>query len=1130
MNLTAILLLVCCLQVTANAISQITLSERGVSLQKVFREIREQSGYNFLYPNSLLQKAGKVSVIVRNASLEEALQISLRNTGLTYSIMDKSIVIRKKEEPEFTSPFDELPPITVKGRILNENGEPVVASIVIKGTNIGTSTDAEGFFSLANVNDKATLVVSGIGIETQEVKVNGSSELSISVATKVQEEDIAVVTGYTAQRKKDIVGSVSVVDVKALKSIPSGSAMQALQGQAAGVNVMSNGIPGAASTVSVRGFSNLGNTQPLVIIDGVQGNINNIPSSDVESIQVLKDAGTASIYGVRGSNGVIIITTKKGKGRPKISYDSYYNLQNPQPGNPWSMLNTEEYARLFYQVNPGSQLFIGGAIPDYLWRGPNGRGVGMEGDAAVNPAKYILDPQNSANNYLIQKVNKQGTNWFQEIFDPALMMEHNVTASGSNDKASYMLSLNYLDQKGTLLETYQKRYGVRINTEFKPVKGIRLGENAYIMYKNNPQLLNGSNGSFNVLNVARNSLPFIPVYDIMGNYGGTFAGPELGSWGNPVASLLNQRNNRRRELVINGNVYAEVDFLKNFTARTSFGGEFGTYFNQTFDFTNPQNGEGFTNPNKLNETSGFYHTYIWTNTLAYRNTFGEKHQVNALIGSEAIKNYARNITADRSNFFLSDFDYLVLSNGQTNVLNGSSAAQYSLASLFGQVNYVFDDKYIAQVVVRRDGYSAFGPLSKYGTFPSFSVGWRISQEKFMQNVHWLDDLKIRASHGVLGNKENVSGTNAFTLYNQGFGRSYYAITGTNNTITPGFYPMSNGNAATSWEKNIMTNVGLDVALFRNKLELTIDFYNKYVDGLLFNQPVPATTGEASPPQINLGDIQNKGFDFSARYRTNITKDLSLNVLANVTAYKNTIKKLPDPGYVDNGQVRNQVDHPTSSFFGYKVIGLFSDDADVAKSAVQDGAAPGRFKYEDVDGSGTITPDDRTFIGDPNPDFTYGLNLGLNFRNFDFGAIFYGSQGNDAWNATKLYTDFFATNLNNKSKRLLNAWTPENKSNIPKLESQPSFSTTTVNHSYFVEDASYLRLRSVVLGYTFQPSMLQKLHLQSLRVYAQATNLFTITKYSGLDPELRGETIYFGLDHGYYPGNQLGLVFGLNLSF
>ena len=806
-------------------------------------------------------------------------------------------------------------------------------------------------------------------------------------------------------------------------------------------------------------------------------------------------------------------------------------MQIPQSGNPWNMLNTTDYARLFYQVNPSSLLFINGNIPDYLWRGAPGLGVGMEGDATVNPELYKVDPNNPANNYIIQKVNRAGTNWFQEIFDPALMMEHNITASGSNDRASYMLSLNYLDQNGTLKETFQKRYGVRINTQFKPTKNIRVGENAYIMYKNNPQLLNGFNGSFNVINAARNMLPFIPVRDIGGNYGGTFAGPELGTWGNPVATLENQRNNRFRDLVLNGNIYAEVDFLKNFTARTSFGGEFGAFFNQVFNFSNPQDGGGgSTTPNKLNENNGFYTTYIWTNTISYKKTFGNKHAVSALAGSEAIKNYARQLSADRSNFFLSDYDYLVLSNGTSNLFNNSSAGQYSLASLFGQVNYIFDDKYIAQVVVRRDGYSAFGPLNKYGTFPSFSLGWRISEENFMKNIHWITNLKLRGSHGVLGNKENVPPVNAFTLYNQDFRNSYYAINGSNNTITPGFYPASNGNTATSWEKNIMTNVGIDLALFQNKFTLAFDVYKKYVDGLLFHQPVPATTGEASPPMINIGDIENKGVDISAGYNTNIGNEFRLNILANITSYKNTIKSLPDPGYFDNGQVRNQVGHPTSAFFGYKVLGLFADDEDVQKSATQDGAAPGRFKYQDVDGNGAITPDDRTFIGDPNPDFTYGLNLGVGFKQFDFQAVFYGSQGNDAYNATRLYTDFFASNLNNKSNRLLNAWTPENKTNIPKLESQPSFSTTTVTHSYFVEDASYLRLRSVLLGYTFNAGALRTLRLKTLRVYAQATNIFTITKYSGLDPELRGETTYFGLDHGYYPGNQAGFVLGINLSF
>jgi TonB-linked SusC/RagA family outer membrane protein len=539
-----------------------------------------------------------------------------------------------------------------------------------------------------------------------------------------------------------------------------------------------------------------------------------------------------------------------------------------------------------------------------------------------------------------------------------------------------------------------------------------------------------------------------------------------------------------------------------------------------------------------NENSMYNSSWIWTNTLTYTREFG-KHNLKLLGGSEAIKNYGRAVGGSSSGFFSTDPDYLILNNGTSAVTNYSSAYSNKLFSLFGRLDYSFDSKYLFSATVRRDGSSSFGPDKTYGVFPSFSGGWRISQENFMKDLGWLDDMKIRGSWGKLGSQNNVSPTNAFTLFNSDFGNSYYDINGT-GTIRQGFYQSSIGNANTSWEQDVITNVGLDLTVLNHKIDLSVEWYNKSIDGLLFPQPLPATTGGAAPPVINIGDIRNRGWDIAATYHGTVSKDFHFNVGLNVTTYKNLIVRVPDPGYFDVGIARNQTGHPVSAFFGYDVIGFFKDDDDVAKSPVQQEAAPGRFKYRDVNGDGQITPDDRTFFGNPNPKFTYGVNLNASYKNFDFAMVLYGSQGNDVFNTLSYQLgkwDSYMAALSNDL--LFDSWTPQNLNpKTPIAENASTFSTDG-SVSFYKENGSFLKCRSMILGYTIDPSFLNKLSIKKVRVYFQVANLFTITKYSGLDPELSSgfstlnstqQSAAFGIDNSNYPNNFRNYIFGLSLSF
>ncbi|HEY4155325.1 MAG TPA: SusC/RagA family TonB-linked outer membrane protein, partial [Puia sp.] len=544
-------------------------------------------------------------------------------------------------------------------------------TVQVKGKTTSTQTDDNGAFTIvASPNSK--LVLTNIGYTTQEIAVDNRTSINVVMTATSRQLDQVVVTGYTRQAKKDITGSVAVVDMKALKSVPAGSAEQALQGQASGVVVINSGAPGGSSNIFIRGVSSFGDTQPLVIVDGVQSSLHDINSNDIESIQVLKDAGAAAIYGVRGSNGVIIVTTKKGRpGTPTVSYDFYYGTQVPPKGNVLNIASPAAYASFVKRMDPTSQLFPDGTLPDFMYGGPGVKGIGNAGDPAVDPSKYVFDAANPNNDYMIQQVNKQGTDWFHQIFKSAPTQSHNLTLSGGTDKSSYLFSVGYLNQQGTLLDTYLKRYSVKVNTEFKIKNTVRVGENIYAFYKQNPGFSNQDQD--NAIFFAYTMPNFIPVYDINGQYGGTWAGPgELGDRWNPVAMLKNTSGNKNNAWDVVGNMYGDVDILKHLTARTSFGGTIDNEYSYNFMPNRYQDLEQHTGTNMYNENALYNSSWIWTNTLVYSQIFG-RHNVKMLLGSEAINNYGRGVGGGANGFFSSDPNYLVLGNGTSNVSNYSNA-------------------------------------------------------------------------------------------------------------------------------------------------------------------------------------------------------------------------------------------------------------------------------------------------------------------------------------------------------------------------------------------------------------------------------------------------------------------------
>ncbi len=1063
---------------------------------------------------------------------------------------------------------------TVTGKVTNNaTKQPIAgATVQVKGTKVATQTGPDGTFSIKAPKDNSVLAISVIGFEGMEMNTAGKidiGEISLTVSASTLNE--VYVTGYSTQRKRDITGSVSVVNVSDMKQTPSGSAEALLQGQASGVTVFTTGQPGGNSVVQIRGITSAGNTTPLVIIDGVPGNMHDLNANDIQSIQVLKDAGAAAIYGVRGSNGVIIITTKRGVGSIKVSYDAYYGTQRPLSKG-WKLASPTQtgvakWASFFNDGEaPHDPQYGTGATPVLPYY------ITPAGAAQGAPNTSLAD-YNLYNNH-ITLAAQNGNDWFKDIFQPAPVQNHNISVSGGSGKSSYFMAFNYMDQEGTLIQTDLKRYSVRFNSTFSLADDhIRIGENAFALYKSNPGYLNAPGvNSTNSINAAYQVPNIIPVHDIAGNYAGTIS-IGTGNSSNPVAIQQRQSDNVNQNYQVTGNLFADVDFLKHFTAHTSIGGNVDyTYFNG-FATTPYENAENNKAANLYLESYGLNSSMVWTNTLKYGDKIG-KHDISALVGSEYIYGSGRGSLSTRGNYYITDSSNLTVqpnlrtlnfgqgstqTNNSTIIGDNGIATPYqqSIFSLFGRIDYSYDSRYLLSATIRRDGSSAFTSSQRYGNFPSVTAGWRISQESFMRNIDWLSELKIRGGWGKLGTINNINPTNAFTLYGQQINQSYYDINGTSQNPQAGLYVSQYGNPNTSWEKDVLTNIGFDASLLRNKIDFSFEWYKKLISGLLTRPAAPGTNGGALDPFINSGDIQNTGIDMSLTYHGAVNQDIKFDITGTFTSYQNKVVSLP-PGtlYFDEsggGQTvisRLQPGHPIGAFFGYKVIGLFQSWDDVNKSPTQQDAAPGRFKYADVDHSGAINSNDRTFFGNPNPKFTAGINISVTYKNFDFYTFLYSSVGNDILNGVKSSTDFpqgvapnqISENVAVNSARLVNAGgQPTNYqdptakvanpgTNVPMLEQSANFSNSQAFNSYIMENGSFLRDRNITIGYTIVSTTMKRLHFDKLRVYVQALNLFTITKYSGLDPEINpgGQTV-FGIDSGVYPNNQKSYNVGVNIT-
>lgn len=1062
---------------------------------------------------------------------------------------------------------------TVRGKVTDSNSEPIPgATVVLKGTTTGTVTDVDGNFSIAVSGDNPVLVISSTGYEKQEITVGSQTTINVQLNDSDALLSELVVTGYTVDTRKQTTSAVSTVKTRDLAAVPSGNVEQQLQGRVAGLTVITNGQPGTASLVRIRGFGSFGGNQPLYVVDGVPTqNINFLAPDDIENTTVMKDASSASIYGARAAGGVIVITTKRGSKKPQklqVSYDALVGFTDPGEGI--EMLNPQEMADWTWQAirnstHPDSvpkfnhpQYGTGNSpvLPDYINVGGEGGLSESQVDLQDALSKYNVNPDNGAI-YQVVRANKAGTDWYGAITRTAPFTRHGLGFTGSSETARFYVGLSVQEQAGILKYNDFKRYAARINTEFDLGKRVRIGENIQVTYRS----VLGQQGGGDGANVSQdeNDILFafrmptiIPIYDEKGGYAGT-AASGFNNPANPVARRDGSKDNRGYGAGGFGNLYGEVDILENLTFRTSIGGNFNQFYGYSFtrrSYENAENNAAFG----YSEFAGNSFSWVFTNTVRYKKQFGI-HSFDVLAGQEALKDgIFRNINGSGLNPFSTTPDYITLSTVGNRQVNSFNNTPWTYSSYFGRVHYSLSDKYYVTGVVRRDGSSRFGVNNRFGVFPGFSAAWRVSGENFMRGLTWIDDLKIRGGWGQMGNDNNVSPVNQYSLFAASLGASAYDIGGTNTGAAEGFYQSRVGNPNAKWEVSTTSNVGFEALLFGGRIDFIVDLWKKETDDLLFAVPQSQVLGGfAAAPARNVASMVNKGIDLQLVNKGKVAGNVGYEVTLIGSFLKNEITSVADNlDYFDafpasnrlgSTMVRNEVGQSISAFFGYQVLGYFENQAEVDAAPDQDGAGPGRFRFADLNGrddAGNLTgvPDgkiddaDRTFIGSPVPKFTGGVNLKVTVGSFDVETYLYTSLGNDIFNLSKWFSDFYPSFTGAaKGARVKNSWSPTNlDAEAPIFEEASNFSTNTQPNSWYVEDGSFLRMQNLTIGFNLPNRLIDRLKLRRARLYVGTNNVFTITGYKGLDPAVGGAAdTNFGIDVGNYPVTR-SFMFGAGVTF
>ena len=990
--------------------------------------------------------------------------------------------------------------ITVHGTVLSKSdGEPLIgASVLCEATKAGVSTDIDGKFDIT-VPEGSTLKFYYVGYNSTVAKAQSQMTVRLEENTEVLDE--VVVVGYQTVRKADLTGAVSVMNMKEPLSESTGNVMQSLSGKLAGVNVVPDAAPGGTGTIRVRGMSTANSSNdPLYVIDGVPtDNINCINPNDIETMQVLKDAASASIYGSRAANGVVVITTKQGKG-DRMTINVNYAASAQTIAKRYEMLNATQWGEAYWAASKNSNI-----TPSHVLYG--------------NGATPVLQQYVAGNtNYATTN-----TDWQDEVYRTA--WTNNLTASISNntEKSSVLLSLNYINQNGNIQETFYERYSARVNSRYDFNKYLSVGENLQVArWKNRGVDVAGDRG---IPFTAMSQHPALPVRGTDGSWARPI---ELiaSDLSNPVQLIENGKDNDYASWRILGNAYLEIRPIDGLTLKSNIGIEHSQYFNNTLGRA--------VNPGDVNSASSVYgqgDTWTWTNTANYTKTFAEKHHLTMLLGTEATGYTFRDLSASREGYAFEDSDYMQIGAGTGTRNNGGGKTQWSVFSLFGKIDYNYADRYLASFTIRRDENSRFAKGYRTGIFPAFSLAWRPSQEAFFPKNDVVTDLKVRYSWGQNGNANIPSLYPAYSTYIFNTGNGAYDINGTNSSTTSGITLSSTGNPTLKWETTYQNNIGLDMQFFKGTLNLSADYYIKKTKDMLTIPPALDVAGENASIWLNTGDMKNTGWEVTLGYNSRQYGDFSWSGSLNVSQYKNELVTLNSRQKFIGGDQRLIPGQPMGVYYGYVCDGIFQNAEEVANHATQTGAAPGRLIYRDLNNDGVIDENDRCIIGDPNPDLSLGLNLTFRYKAFTLDMFFSGDFGFDIQNHMKrqLLSMCYGNLSTNRGVEILNAWTPTNTdTDIPALtltddNNESRFST------YYVENGSYMKMKYLKLAYSLPKSLIKKIGATNLDVYGQVENVFTMTRYSGLDPEILPGEYGARIDNGAYPRPRTFTV-GLNLQF
>ncbi|MDP9080212.1 MAG: SusC/RagA family TonB-linked outer membrane protein [Bacteroidota bacterium] len=1103
MKLTCVLILVTLLHVSATVHSQekLNLNVKNVNLEKFFDLLERKSNYSFLYNNQAIPSQ-TINVDAKELTVPQILDNALLNTGLSYKVLsEKLIVITLKSAPEIAD-------IKVTGTVTDEKGETLPgATIGIKnGKNLAV-TDANGAFAVT-VPENTVLLVSYIGYITQEVPVGSNTVIKVVLKEAAGSLNEVIVVGYGTQKKKDLTGAVSVISSKDINAMPVGGVDQILQGKAAGVSVTQNtGAPGDAISVHIRGLGTINGVNPLYIVDGVPttDGINEVAPDDIESINILKDASSAAIYGARAAGGVVIITTKHGaSGKSKLSLSMYAGVQTAD--NLIKMANTAQY-------------------------------VSAYNTAATNDKRPLISDSLAS--------TLSDVNWLKAVLKPAPITNANLSVSGGNESSNYIVSANVFNQTGLIENSSFGRYNLRTAVNSSITKYLKIGTNVNLAYSKTRMVGTSGDGysgaAASVVRYALFRTSGTPVYGPNGQFvdlpkQDPVLGNFLGDGINPVQQA-NATNDNNYAYTVLGNAFVELTPIKGLKIRSDIGLDLvQTDYKQFFATYGAD--RSFNSPSSLAQSHNNDLNYNWTNTATYDLTI-QKHEFTFLAGTEIIKQDQQGLSGSRTGYINQSAAFQYLDNGGlTGEQNGGGESHYSYSSVFGRVNYQYNNKYLASFNYRWDASSKLDPNAQSQSVYSGSLGWRIDQEDFMKNFRPISTLKLRVDVGQVGNAQGLS---AYPYVSTLSGNSYYPFGGTTHQ---GYTINSIGNPNIRWEVSTQEDVGLDIGFLNNSLMVTADYYIKNTNNVLLPLQLPTSAGGAAPPVVNAGKVRDQGFELEVSYKHTINNDWSFGISGNFATLTDKVISLDGAPPIAGGRIDNnyfatltEVGHPIGSFYLLQQEGIFQNAQQVFTHAYQGpNIRPGDVMYKDVNGDGVINDADKSIVGSPIPKFTYGFTGNVSYKNFDLSLFFQGVSGNKIYNQINTDIEGFYRPFNITERVATQSWSGPGTSNTIPLLSWSDATNNKQPSTRFLESGSYLRLKNVQLGYKLGKNVLKSLGLSSVRIFASAQNLLTFTKYTGLDPEqysnsnnLGDGVRAVGIDWGTYPAARV-ITGGINANF